>query len=259
MMVKSNSVVKSETSGDIVFDYIPKSFPVVMTKEASDFVSSQETKVSDFKISHLVAEQTGIADVQRKGIDDRIEEAALQKMKEIEERAYREAYDLGMVEGAERAFAEKKQDLEARLNQVDQLLVMFDDVKRKLLAENERQLMELMVQIAERIALQKIAEDPESILKTLDMVLEDIQKDENITIYLSRADRDFLEEIRAKGGKRAEDLRHVKLEPLDHIQSGGCQVETNYGVIDATLDQRVERVLVAVREKMPRAKKSVVE
>ncbi|MCB0385767.1 MAG: hypothetical protein KDD43_10270 [Bdellovibrionales bacterium] len=43
------------------------------------------------------------------------------------------------------------------------------------------------------------------------------------------------------------------------MQSGGCQVETNYGVIDATLEQRVERVLSAVREKMPRIKNTPSE
>ncbi|MCB0365220.1 MAG: hypothetical protein H6624_19160 [Bdellovibrionaceae bacterium] len=258
-MKKCSNIVKSEKSGDIVFDYNPKSFPIVITQQANDFLSSQGKGSTDFVISDLVAAQTGIADQQRKGVEDKIEEIALQRMQEIEEKAYKEAYDLGLIEGSEKAFAEKKEELEGRLNQLDQLLKMFDEIKKTLMADNERQLMELVVQVAGRIALQKIEEDPSSILKTMDLVLDDIHKDESVTIYLSKQDRDFLEDLRAKGGKKAEELRHVKLEAVDHIQSGGCQVETNYGVIDATLEQRIERVLSALREKMPRIKNTPSE
>ncbi|MCB0385768.1 MAG: hypothetical protein KDD43_10275 [Bdellovibrionales bacterium] len=192
-MKKGSNIVKSERSGDIVFDYNPKSFPIVVTQEATDFLSAQGRVSSDFVISELVAAQTGIADIQRKGVEDKIEEIALQRMQEIEERAYKEAYDLGLIEGSERAFAEKKSELEGRLDQLDQLLKMFDEVKKTLMADNERQLMELLVQVAGRIALAEIEEDPESILKTMDMVLEDIHKDESVTIYLSKQDKDFLE------------------------------------------------------------------
>lgn len=255
MINKGNNIIKEDKSDDIVFDYHPKTFPVVFSSEASGFMSSQEGQTSDFKISELVAAQTGIADMQRRGVEDKIEELALHRIKDIEEKAYKEAYDLGLIEGSEQAFAEKKQDLEGRLQRLDDLLLMFDNIKKRLLADNERQLMELLVQTAGKIALREIEADPESIVKTLDMVLEEIHKDESVTLYLSKQDRDFLEELRAKGGKRADDLKHIKLEVADHVQSGGCQVETNYGVIDSTLEQRVERVMSAMREKMPRVKK----
>ena len=255
MMKKDKTIIKNEGLEDIVFDYHPKTFPVVLTSAAAGFLSSQGEETSDFKISDLVANQRGIADMQRRGVEDKIEELALQKVKEIEEKAYQEAYTLGLIEGSEKSFSEKKEELEGRLNQLDDLLKFFGNIKKRLLADNERQLMELLVQTAGKLALREIESDPESILKTLEMVLEDIHKDENVTIYLSQQDHDFLDQLRTSGNKRGNELKHVKLEVAGHIRPGGCQVETNYGVIDSTLEQRVEKVMSAMYEKMPRVKK----
>lgn len=249
---KSSAVVKEEGSDHIVFDYQPKMFPLVVSRQATDFLNSQSTGSSDFQISDIVSAQTGIAKLQRQGLEDRVEEIVLQRIKDIEEKAYREAYDLGLIEGQEKAFSEKKVEIDQKLQQMDDLLRLFEDLKMRFLAENERQIVELLVQVAGRIALQEIATDSQSIFRTLQMVLADLHQEEEVTVYLSANDLATIDSFRQKGGRKAEELKRVKLEVSEDVQSGGCLVESNYGLIDATINQRVERVLVAMRERTPK-------
>ncbi|MCB0362076.1 MAG: hypothetical protein KDD35_05125 [Bdellovibrionales bacterium] len=251
-MRRHSSVVKDENSGDIVFDYHPKTFPMVVTAQASEFVSSQDAKASDFRISELVSQQTGIASLKRKGTEDKIEELVLQRIKDIQEKSYREAYDLGLIEGSEKAFGEKQAEIEDKLASLDALLDQFEGIKQRLMAENERQIIEMVVQVAGRIALKQIEEDPQSILYTLEMVMADVHKEEEVRLSLSASDSSTIELFRQKSDKKAQEFKHLKLEINENIRAGGCILETNYGIIDATIEQRVERVLLAMRERMPK-------
>jgi len=254
-MKKDKKIIKNEKLKDIIFDYHPKSFSTELALETSSFLSPQKETSSHFKIADIVAVQRGIVDAQQREAENKIEELTLQRIKGVEEKAYKEAYDLGLIEGREQAFSEKKKELEDRLNQIDELLNLFENIKKRLFVDNEHQLMKLLVYTAGKVAIREIETDPESILKALDIILEDVQKDEIITIFLSQQDYDFLDQLRIKCDKRVNYLRHIKLEVGEHIRSGGCEVKTNYGVIDSTLEQRVERVMSTVCENMPRIKK----
>lgn len=249
---KLSKIVKSNTSNNIVFDFQPKVFPLIISAQANDFVTSQKNESSDFKISDIVSAQTGIAKLQRQGLEDKMEELVLQRLKDVEEKAYQEAYDLGMVEGQEKAFAEKKAEIDQKLQSLDGLLRLFEELKQRFLAENERQIVELLVQIAGRIALREIQEDPQSIFRTLEMVLADVHRDEEVTVYLSASDLATIESFRQKGGKKAEELKRIKLEVSEGVTAGGCLVESHYGHIDATIEQRVDRVLLSMRERTPK-------
>ncbi|MBK8201925.1 MAG: hypothetical protein IPK68_06265 [Bdellovibrionales bacterium] len=251
-MKQNSSIVKSENSEKIIFDYHPKTFPLTVSEQTSDFLSAQGSMASDFKISDLVLTQTRMADLQKKGLDDKIEELVLQKVKEFEEKGYREAFELGLIEGRELAFGEKKSEIEEKLVKLDGLLNHFENLRNRFLAENERQLMELLIQVAGRIALRQISDDPQSIFYTLQVVMADIHKDEDITLFVSAEDLATIEEFRKKGGKKAEELKRIKLEIGDGIRSGGCIVETHYGAIDATIEQRIDRVLADLRDRMPK-------
>lgn len=251
-----HGIVKKEQSTEIVFDYSPKDFQAQVTTAANDFVSGQNYPKTDFKISNLVADQTGITELQRKTLEDKIEAVALERLKDIEEKAYKEAYDLGLLEGAEKAFNDSKADLIERIQSIDNVLQSCEHVKKQLMAENEGQLIKLVYEIAKRIAMVEIKENKEAIVSIITQLLESIQIEEKILVKVSPDDFNFLEGIRNKSEKSAELLKRVKLESYDQIQSGGCQIETNYGSINATIDGRAERAWEILESKVPHVRDS---
>lgn len=251
-MKKDMKVIESVDDSVLVVDYHPKEFPIMVTSSAQEFVSTQIEQANDFKISDLVADQTGINKVKRESIENQIEERALSRVREIEEKAYREAYELGLIEGTEKAFQMRKQELIERVNDINSLLSMFQEVKNRLLVENEQALVKLCVSIASKIAMKEIKGQEDAIVELLKSTVEELQAEDSIRVTVSDEDLFFLESLREKTGTQFELLSRLKLESSDEIASGGCIVETNNGSIDARVENRVEKAWEAIVSKLPK-------
>lgn len=235
----------------VVFDYQPKTFPVVASEPAQDFVSSHEMESSDFAISELTAEQSGIRDLNRSSIDKRVEELALERLKEIEEKAYSEAYELGLIEGTEKAFQERKEEFDERIHRIDELLTSFDVVKKKVLKENEVFFIKAVYQIAQKIAIVEIKQNKNIIIELMTKMIEDVHSDEKMHLNISPDDYLFISQLLEKNSKDYSFLNTVKLEIDDSIEPGGCSLQTSFGTIDATIEERIQRVWEHVEAKMP--------
>lgn len=254
MEIKRQYLTKEEADKR-VFEYTPKKFPIIIPESASNFVNLQKEKDSDFKISELVAQQSGVAEINRKQIELQIETEALAKLKEIEERAYQEAYELGLIEGTEKAYSDFKGEIKAKLDVLDQMLGLFEKIKVELVEESEAQIVQLLQLIAEKIAMSHVEIHNEVILDVIRKVIEDAQTDEDVILKVSNEDFMFIESVRERLDKKLDYLKRVRMEAVDDIKSGGCILETRYGAIDATLDRRLEKVWQAIADKLPRKRR----
>lgn len=253
-------IIRSEDLDKVVvLKYNPVEFPTVVTPSAESFVSSQMTKSSDFKISDLVAQQVGISELQRRSIEDRIEVMALERLQKVEEKAYSEAYELGLIEGTQRAFEERKLEFETQYQKMNHLLVELQNMKAKVLIENEASFLRLIYEIATKVAMKNIKEESDSILEVLRKVVNDIQAEDTVTVKISPEDMMFLEGYQEKTGRKLDLLDRLKLEVADHLESGGCIVETDAGSMDATIQQRVQKAWEIIESRLPRYRKSDTE
>ncbi len=242
-----------------VIDYVPKAFPIKLTPQASDFTSSQSKKKSDFLLNDLVAGMTGIAEQRRIEQDTKIEQDILQKLKGIEEKAYAEAYDLGLVEGSEKGFQEKQTEIEKRLKDLDSVLHRFESMTTEIFKEKENQLLKLITSIATKMAIFEIKSNPESIKDLIHSMVEKMQSEERVLIRMSPSDVEFLRQLKNDVSPDFESLVNVKIEDDESVSPGGCMFESTYGAIDATVERRVENVWKAIEERLPRVQEGRVE
>ena len=87
--------------------------------------------------------------------------------------------------------------------------------------------------------------------KSLDLILNDIQSNEELTLYISESDIENINELKLKTGKRSEELKRIRIETRDGLQKGGCILESNYGIMDASIEQRVNKVRGTLLERLP--------
>ncbi len=250
----AREVIRKNDSESIVLDYIPKEFPAVVTHSAESFVSSQGESTSDFKISELVADQVGISELQRKSIENKIEEMALDRLKNVEEKAYAEAYELGLIEGTAKAFEERKAEFEDQIQKMAELLEGFESIKSRLLDENEVTFMTMIHEIASKITMKAVQEDEGMIIEVMKKVVNEIQAEDQVTVKISPEDMIFVESYKEKTGRNFDFLERLKLESSDGIVRGGCQVETNSGSIDATVRQRISKAWDVIVNRLPKIK-----
>lgn len=247
-----SSVVKKEAADKTVFKHSPKSFRVATSVVAKEFVNLQTDQSSDFEIAEVVAQQAGVTALRKKNVEAQVEETVLERLKEIEEQGYRQAYDLGLIEGKETAFNEAKADFAKRLIELDSLLSEIHSIKTHILKESEAVLVKLVFQIAEKMAMRTITYDQEPVADMLRTLVAEVESSDQVNIKLNPRDFQFIEELRLKKVKEVENLERVKLTATPDITVGGCVIETNFGTIDASVEQRVEKAWALIEAKLPK-------
>ena len=250
-MALEKPIIKAEVAGSTTFDYKPREFSVGTTSVARDYLDEDTFRSPDFKISELVAKQAGISQLESEAHQDKINNLVLERLREVQEKAYNEGYELGLIEGTEKAFQEAKTDLTGKMNALESVLKTIEEIKTRLLIDNEAEFIKLVFEVAKRIALRDIEGNREAALEMIKNVVGETQADERVVVRLSTEDHYFLETLQDKSGQRIESLQRVKFVSEDNIKSGGCLIETEYGSVDATVEERVERVWQTLLAKIP--------
>lgn len=235
----------------VVVAYKPQEFNLALSRTALEFVDLQGRHSSSFEINPLVAEQTGISKFKEDQITAEVEQKTLELMQDLQERAYQEGYQLGLEQGTEKAFIEKKSELDDRLDSIDALLRQLTQLRTQLMHDHEGEVVRLVFDIAKKIIFREIQEDPTVVKDLLIALIEGMDVDGRINVRLSANDFKFVEELKQRGDKKLIQLERINLEQDDQIQSGGCLIETNYGSIDATIEQRLQRAWELILKKRP--------
>ena len=252
----SRSIVRKEEAEKAVLEFVPTRFDLGTPEQALDYLTEKK-RGSDFRISDPIKVQTGLDKLEQIDEEEKIEAAALEKLKEIQEAAYKEAHALGLEEGRQAAFEQYSQEINSKLASLDDMLTKVSTLKQDLVAFNEAHLMRLLFEMASRLAKVQIEANPETIVEVLRSAIGLAQDEENIRVQVSASQFEFLEELKKQTGRDFEFLKKVRFEGNPDIADGGCIVETNYGEVDARVEQRVEQLWQAVKENIPRVKDKI--
>lgn len=248
-----SNVVKGNDPDKVVFAFQPKPFQVGVSAIAKDFVDRENLSQGGFEVSAIVSQAAGIQELKRKQAEAELEEVVLARMKEIEEEAYKKAYELGLIEGREKAFQEKTADIEAQLAQVATLTEQMSHMKSQLLQQSETFFIKLIFQIASKIALFEIKENREPLVDFIKPLIDATEADDRVVVNVSQEDFDFIHELETRTGKKIS-IEKAKLVASSEIQPGGCIIESNFGSIDASVETRVQKAWHALEAKLPRLK-----
>jgi flagellar assembly protein FliH len=142
--------------------------------------------------------------------------------------------------------------LTQKLQHLEELLQSFERLKADLIACNEAQIVRLTYYMAKRLVYDEISARPEVVIEAVRQALMAAQSDENVTVRVSPSDLAFIDGIKEKLGKEFDNVKRLKFEAGNDVSSGGCVVETNYGDVNATLEQRLSRVWQQLNEKLPK-------
>lgn len=250
-MALEKPIIKAQTASTSTFEYKPKELSLGATDSAKTFVHDDSFKSKDFKISELVAQQAGISQLESDAHQDKINALVLARLAEVQEKSYEQGFDLGLIEGTEKAFKEAQAALLERTAAFEALLKRIEELKTQILIDNEAELIRMVFLVAKKMALRDLDANREAILEILKSVTSESQADLHINVHLSPADLKFIESVQEKTGKAAESLKRMKFMAEESIHPGGCLIETQYGTVDATVEERVERTWQTLQSRIP--------
>ncbi len=156
----------------------------------------------------------------------------------LEREAFAKGYEQGERAGAEAGL--KRAD--AMLRRLAQTIEELADVRRSMIRQTERQMVELALAIARRIVRREVALDSELTVAMARVALERLGDSTSVTIRLNPDDYE------TTAGRREALLpgSHVTVVPDTAVSRGGCLVQSDFGYVDASIDAQFQELARAL-------------
>jgi flagellar assembly protein FliH len=253
----SKTVYRAQFAAHKVLEFVPPKFDLAAPEQAIAYLEQKKVKGSGFRMSDVIRVKTGVEKIEARNVEDDVEQTVLVRLKEVQETAYQEAYQLGLSDGKNQAFQQSSEEIQVRLSEFDNLVKALTRIKTELLAQNEAHLVQLAFHMAKRLAHKEVQTDPEIVVQIIKEAIEMAQIEEQITIRVAPAQLAFFETLKAQTGNDLDFLKKAKFEAANNVSNGGCVIETNYGQIDAKFEERVEKLWTSLSESLHRVKDRV--
>ena len=156
---------------------------------------------------------------------------------ELERDAFMKGYAQGERAGAEAAA--KRGD--ATLRRLAQTVEELAGLRTELVQKTERQVVELALAIAGRVLRREVSLDRELLVTMARIALERLGENTSATIRLNPDDYAF---IGAKLQVGDSSLVRVVADPL--VNSGGCLVQSDFGLINVVVNRQMARAGASV-------------
>lgn len=204
-------------------------------KKPSETIETQSEKVDLFDLDNLdfSQRQERRRGDRRRGyrrIDDRnLISRAQEEAGTIRESAAQEGYKAGLEKAQE--------DIQEFKKAIAQFLKSKEDVFEYIAPD----ILEISVDIARKIVKKEIEQDPQVVLETILDVLKTMSKDEpKITLKVNPAQLNLVKDgVPQLVSLIGLDAR-VNVISDATIEIGNCIIETNNGIVDATVDTQLE-------------------
>ena len=240
-MPSSKSIITKQEAEEIAMPFSPVAISSQTSKEAIKYAEAKD-KGNDFRIDKLVSQITGIDEIERRGRQREIEQEAIKQSKDIQEAAYKEAYDLGFEEGKKEAYDSEKERIQSEIENLNLLITELKNLKSNLFKDNRTHIINLCYYFAKRLMMKECTEKEDYIVDVIQKTLEMAQSEEQVTIRISPDDAKFILDNKPEIFKNLGLKESTKIEEDIDLKRGGVVVETNYGVIDASIDQRLTKM-----------------
>ena len=149
------------------------------------------------------------------------------------DKAYQEGYDKGLTDGIQR-------ERDNRMKSIDALLKDAKKKSRHAIRELEVKVIELAVTIAEKIILKSISADPSITEGIVAEIMSHIISSETVVLKVSSDDFKIINDKYNNWLSMAGSAAEFKIEIDKRLRTGDFIVETEGGVIDAVVPDRID-------------------
>ena len=170
-------------------------------------------------------------------IDDRnLISRAQEEATQIKEAAYQEGYNLGLEQA--------KSDVEKLKN----ALTIFMGADKRVFDAIAPDIIEISLEIAKKIIKHEVQTDPQIVIDTVMDIFKNIPKNEpKVVIKVNTIQSQYIKENLPDKLNLLGVESKISIISDDSISEGSCIVQTNNGIVDASLEAQLEIVQNALR------------
>ncbi|MCP3950648.1 MAG: hypothetical protein GY697_00270, partial [Desulfobacterales bacterium] len=171
--------------------------------------------------------------------DGQSESERLSQVAEIEKQ---QARDAGLAEGFENGKQAVTAELESVVQRLRQAYMDIEKYRKQLYMEAEEEVTTLALAVARKIIDQEISADRRIVLNVVKGSLDKVIDHGKVKIRINPQDLETVQTAQFEFLPHVENLENVHFEADVAVTSGGCIVETNFGNIDARIENQLEQI-----------------
>lgn len=181
--------------------------------------------------------------------DEILRQAQLES-EEIKRLAYQRALEQGLGEGREKGYREglarAEEEGQALRAQAREVLAQAEEYRRRTIDSLEPEIVDLAREIAERLLSTHLALDPGAVLQVAAESIRLVSDRQSIVLYVNPSEADLVKSKKEQIQNILPPRASVHVMADAAISPGGCLVETEQGLVDATLERRKAELLRAL-------------
>ncbi len=164
----------------------------------------------------------------------------LTKAKTELEKITEEAHKQGVNEGKEKGIKSGEEVIKRALAEIQNVLIEAKHKREEIIQTNQEMIIDLALMIAKKIIKTELATNKEAILKNLNQALKKVKNKEKIKVKINPLHLKELGTQKEEFLAQVSGLEEINFEEDQNIEPGGCRIETNFGLIDATISSQLE-------------------
>jgi len=163
--------------------------------------------------------------------------AVQEYVSKMTQRSFDNGFQQGLAEGTKK----KEEELSSVFSSLQSAIVELEAAKKELVEKLEPQVVDLVLRASEVVIGREILASGANLEKIIKPVLTKVPDAARIIIRVNPQD---LNQLREFSNDIVEDGKIESLEVVSdaNISQGGCVIDTDVGMIDATLETRIDQM-----------------
>ncbi len=146
----------------------------------------------------------------------------------------------------------KEEGFEEGLAKFNEHLLYFDTELKKLRHEMQQAILPLALKAAKKIVGKELETHPETIVDIVLQALAPVTQHHKIKIYVNKAEKETLEENKGRIREILEQVEALTIQERADVAPGGCIIETEAGIINASIENQWRALEAAFEKYMKR-------
>jgi len=173
-----------------------------------------------------------------------------EQLKEIEKTAEireQEGYEKGFEQGEKDGLELGEKKSKKMLEKIEMLFESISRSKSDMLKMNEKDILDIIFKIAEKITQIQLGLNNTSVRKTIIEAIQYATEKSHIVLRINPEDFNFVEKLRPELFERFKMLKSIIVNSDSTIEKGGCYLETLSGDIDARIETQIEKIADSIK------------
>ncbi len=160
------------------------------------------------------------------------------------------AYDKGYAKGEQEGRMAARQQAAPLKDALENTLAELDGIRERLRQQIEQEVVELALHVARKVVRHELSVSKDSILCVVKDAMGQLEDPGKIAIRLNPGDLKHIQGAGARLKATMENLDDIHFEEDPGIECGGCYIQTEFGEIDARVEEQLHAVEEAFRSAM---------